>query len=103
LHTANKEKNTRQSSTLGKLEKKHSAKLGTRQRNMFAECNCLALGKEICLSSVIIWHSANNFIFFSSDLETRCEKEGKEGKKKGLSTAPDLALGKNVALPSVPI
>jgi len=33
------DKNTRQSSTLGKLEKKHSAKLGTRQRNMFAECN----------------------------------------------------------------
>ena len=44
--------------------KKHSAKLGTWQRSMFVEYNYLALGKEICLPSVIIWHSTNNFIFF---------------------------------------
>ena len=70
-HSANKlfakccKKNTRQTrqKTLGKLEKKHSTKLGTRQINMFAECNYLALGKEICLPSVIIWHTTKNSFF----------------------------------------
>ena len=43
---------------------------------MFTECNCLALGKEIYLPSVTIWHSANNFIFFSSDIEKESVRFG---------------------------
>ena len=56
--------------SLPSAKRKHSANKYTRQRNIFAECKYLALGKEICLPSVFVWQSAKKQVFFSSDLKT---------------------------------